>query len=431
MYSVFYKMRIVTKEGLAELISLTLQNELKQGKIEISGLEVTPLSHRGAKSANLKITDIEYHTERPMNLPSIVAVKIYGNDYRPEYRVEKEVLELSKSGELEIGYDNTIVRVFPKPYFWIPEWDENLAIVREYINGDERTLDQIADERHSQRQKLSWDDVRFAVRQIALLHLKSPWIINKVLRLPKLDLENATRNFIGGINALYMAINNRELPKNLERKFSTKFSNIAEKYFFREGYENWVVCGDLSIIPYHITNNILFDAGSVRKGPVMEDLAFYAYPGFSDIGELPKIGELAINEYLTNLGVFRELIPTSFELKESLDDLLASWGVGVLRGVLRVSNPILKYQFVCKGEEDIEMRRRKLENYLQGYLQTSFEALRFLKQHTEDSNFSDLEELFKQVGFENFKIKHLNPPRKPQIQVKENEVNLESKLSIS
>lgn len=430
------KIKEFEKKKLYELLSLSL-SRYKDREIIVTDAIVENCSRYPTKSICYKLSRIGLKEGEQEEIPAAIFFKVYRPDrgkgnklFIGEYKNEKAILEMAYNLKCNIeGMEE--VRIFPECYsLKIPECDRYMCFFKEFV--EEPSLRTIADEK---RRELKWEDIKNAVRQISLLHVNTPRILNEipVLKSTNLTKDDLGKSFLKYIGRITKA-NGELLDVELQEKIKYLFSEIANKYLTDKRLES-VINGDLNLYPHHLTNNVMLDAGSVGVGPFTADLAVFGSPVFNK-GELKlpieNKMELALKEYLENREKIADILKYENHQLVSIpkDFLIESSLVAVLFGAARKAASTLNYKlsYINQFEHKIssiswlpkqvrtffrigDKPRLEIEKEVRSHVSCIFDIFNFFKQQSA-TNFSDLENCLEQAKIKGFHLSSKYNPKK-------------------
>lgn len=425
------------REILYDLLSKSL-SRYKGKSIVVTDSEIETLSNYPTKSASFKLSRLEFKEGGQEEIPGAIFFKFYRPDeekggkiksFKREYENEKAILGMA--GRLECSIDDSRIRVLPIGYsVGVSECDPYMCFFREFV--EENSLRAIADEKEN---KLTWVDIKDAIRPPALLHVNSPEIEAKInLESTILEKEDYSAIFLNYINRISEA-NARGGPVDIEflRKTAFLFSKIAEEYLANPKIRS-VICGDLNLYPHHLTRSRILDMGSVGLGPFTADVAVFGSPAFNRILKIPQEKSsleerivLALNDYRDNREIMSDILKYPNHIFENLDDdfLMASCLTAVLFGGARKASSTIHYKtnylseferrfpssylwipgFLRELFDPEGLRKSEIEEEVRDNVSIMFKALEYLKKETLDrEKFAQLEECLKQARIEDFRL---------------------------
>lgn len=419
----------IDKKIMKELLSKAMSRTMREGSVDVIDFNPEELSSYD-KDFSVYRTNLTFDFPKPkkiINVPPIVAIKIYSNegnegfrDYcRMEYEIEQKMLGLSSDLACRKP-DGKRVRVYPLSFSdSVPECDKYLCIIREFINGDSLSK-QVLDKKEKE-EKIYWKDVNGTISTLASLHINNPWLIERV-NLPKYGEGFMSDIAIQQIERIAHANGRGFLEEELKKELKTRFLKLFSKYLSKEGLIR-VINGDLNVSPRNATNSILLNAGKTSIGPFTDDLALYSDPIFSSVlnsdGEemdLYARGDATIKDYLTSYEAFEYIYQyRGFPKTLSKDFLTASFFASALRGGIKGVSTAFTYgnKFLKHPQKDLN-----LQEIAESYASNVYDSLNFLRENGDREDRQIVNELecllqYSSLYFPYERTKHRNVDRCP------------------
>ena len=399
-----------------ELLSLTLSRNFN-GDITANGFNYERLSPNHRKSQVFRFYDFSLQVGSAIpNLPPWVIAKSYSPDFpeaKEEYETEKLMLGFDSLLKYEDKDNGAVYRVYPDFYSErVPECDDHLVIIRQYI--PEKTLLRML-VNGKKKEEITWEEVAGALEPIALLHVSTPWLKDKLnIEERVMTPEKLSYNFAKHFARLHYASTGEHI-KNPKEVYDS-FRGLAKRHLFNDEVNLMrITNGDLTACPHHTTNNILLDGGNACFAPLLSDVALYSDPIF---GKVVKDGEPmslemrckeSVKEYLRVYDFFADKQKVQNELKDKVtsDSLEKGWYVISLWGLERGSSAISAYKLDEKGFFSIfrpkeagiaepgswEPRTENIEKEVTEYLDHARECIRILKESSPSNERTSVDRL--------------------------------------
>jgi len=354
--------RMAGDEVSGDLVPFVMPSHIT--KTQVFGAHINGLESKSSVYVPIKVVFKKY-------LPGIMRTSEEADTTDDEFRREKAVLSLDL--KLNGGGRTDTIRIYPELYSKeVPECDEPKIIIREYI--PERNLEEIA-LAQQENGEIQWgapqgtEAISDILPAMSLLHVKSK-IIASALK------ERGLLQFGTPEEADPILISNDRKKRGLkyvsrllwgkEREVDEKDTEQLQELFFEldrraVSCKNLlsIVDGELDVFPHHAMQRRLIDAGGVKVGGFVRDLAVFSAPVFRPRWKTPEsMIKDVVPAYLNVRGEFEAKLQCP---EINVDERSLSLGIlfASFFGNLRAAASIVHYNL-----DDIEHIEKETGAYL-------------------------------------------------------------------